>query len=207
MLLVWRERSVPPPRPTLPPPLAACSQDALLQSWPQAYACLSSEDVFILLSMHGYRRARHCCHGTLASLQAAAASPTGQGSQKEQWMPMQGEVGWKQPRSAESLRRAGTEEQELLQSQGWADAAAGEIRARQPRATLCRSFPGGQGLAEGGQGLLPPLGGSQEDTCTQHPPRVGERIGTGTSGICPPPPASPGILQISPLSQPLAAYK
>lgn len=156
MLLVWRERSVPPALPTLPPPLTACSQGTLLQSWPQAYACLSSEDVFILLSMHGYRRARHCCHGTLASLQAAAASPTGQGSQKERWMPMQGEVGWKRPRSAESLRRAGTEEQELLQSQGWAEAAAGEIRARQPRATLCRSFPGGQGLAEGGQGAAPP---------------------------------------------------
>ena len=38
-------------------------------------------------------------------------------------------------------------------------------------------------------------------------PRVGEQIGTGASGICPPPSASPGILQISPLSQPLAAYK
>lgn len=115
-------------------------------------------------------------------------------------MSMQGKERWRQPRSTEPQRQAGTEERESLQSQRWADAAAGEIRVRQPRATLCCSFPSGQGV-------LPPPGGSQEDTHTQHPPRVGERIGTGASGICPPLSAGPSILQISPLSQPLAAYK
>lgn len=60
---------------------------------PQACACLPSEDIFILLSMHGYQRAHCCCCGTAASLQAVAVSPTGPGSQKELSVSMQGEEG------------------------------------------------------------------------------------------------------------------
>lgn len=77
---------------------------------PRACACLSSEDIFIPLSTHGYQRARCCCRGTLANLQAAALSPTGQGSQKERWMSVAGEEGWRQLRSSEPPHQARMEE-------------------------------------------------------------------------------------------------
>lgn len=82
-----------------------------------------------------------------------------------------------------------------------------EIRAKQPKATLCHSFHSWQELQRPGLSCSPRGAARRTPAPSTHPGRGSEWNGTGTSGICPPPSPGPGILQISPLSQPLAAYK
>lgn len=73
------------------------------------------------------------------------------------------------------------------------------MRARQPKATLCHSCHTWQGLAEARLGLLPSRG-SRENTCIQHPPRVGKRVDWDrhTRDLSPSFPRPQNIANISP---------
>lgn len=138
--------------------------------------CLPCRTIFIPLSMHDYWRAHWrahcCCRRTPASLWAAAASPaafcpTRAGRRSNGCLSRERRDGGNHALQCPVPKDRG--------ARATAKARRGrrssdEIRARQPKATLCHSW---QGLAEARLGLLPSRG-SQENTCTQHPSRVGK---------------------------------
>lgn len=80
-------------------------------------------------------------------------------------MSIQGEEGWRQPCSA--VPYAEGQRTETTAKARMGRCSSDEIRARQPKATLCHSFHSWRGLAEASRD-------SQENTCTQNPPRVGK---------------------------------
>lgn len=103
MLLVWRGQSVTLALPMLTPPLAARSQDNRgpapvppLQDYfyPTFYARLlesTLESTLLLSQDPGQPVGSSCLPRSFLS---------DQGRQKEQWMSVQGEEGWRQPCSA-----------------------------------------------------------------------------------------------------------
>lgn len=197
MLLVWRGQSVTLALPTLTPPLAARSQDS-----PGPAPVPSLQDYFYPTF---YEQLSESTLESTSWLSQDPGKPAGssclplsflsdQGSQTERWVSIQGEEGWRQPCSA--VPHAEGQRSETTAKAKMGRCSNDEIRARQPKATLCHSFHSWQGLAE-----------ARTPAPSTRPGWEREWIGTGTSGICPPPSPGPRILQISPLSQPLAVYK
>lgn len=73
-----------------------------------------------------------------------------QDSQKERWMSIQGEEGWRQPCSA--VPHAEVQRSKTTAKAKMGRCSSDEIRARQPKATLCHSLHCWQGLAEASRG-------------------------------------------------------
>lgn len=175
MLLVWRGQSVTLALPTLTPPLAARSQDS-----PGPAPVPSLQDYFYPTF---YEQLSESTLESTSWLSQDPGKPAGssclplsflsdQGSQTERWVSIQGEEGWRQPCSA--VPHAEGQRSETTAKAKMGRCSNDEIRARQPKATLCHSFHSWQGLAEARLELLPSRG--SQNTCTQHTPRVGKGV-------------------------------
>lgn len=179
---------------------------------PALLLCLPCRTIFIPLSMNNYQRAHwrahRGCHRTLASLQAAAASPSAfcptRAVRQSDGCPFrERRDGGNHALQCPMLKDRGVRP---LQRPRWADAAMMRSGPGSPKPPCATVSTAGRGWQRPGWSCSP-QGVARTPAPSTRPGWEREWIGTGTSGICPPPSPGPRILQISPLSQPLAVYK